>query len=245
MSITLRAVLLGVLSIISNASAAVTRHDVLECGLSDGSKFILRSAYEFSLVPLPLRHASRESNRKDWEPTYWRPGKDPIEVPRTVRYSSKANLHALKGVCSHFGLVNGHPIIGASYLKDDGTWFYREDFPWKKLQVEIQSMRNDLTPTQSKQLQNAGIKRTSGISLLAPKNTRLVWEQPLQRKLEGYEYAVIVDAVYQAFSEDGGKTWSEPIVTTKAELFEIGKPWCEQSFLAKPISINGQEIKTD
>jgi hypothetical protein len=40
-----------------------------------------------------------------------------------------------------------------------------------------------------------------------------------------------------------GKTWSDPIITTDAEIFELGKPILEQSFIARPIKINGKKVE--
>jgi hypothetical protein len=34
-----------------------------------------------------------------------------------------------------------------------------------------------------------------------------------------------------------GKTWQEPLLTSDAEIYEIGKPVLDQNFIAKPISI--------
>ena len=40
--------------------------------------------------------------------------------------------------------------------------------------------------------------------------------------------------VYQSLSSDNGKTWSPPVITKDAKLFEIGKLITEQSWSAKP-----------
>lgn len=40
--------------------------------------------------------------------------------------------------------------------------------------------------------------------------------------------------VYQSLSTDNGKTWSPPVITKDAKLFEIGKLVTEQSWSAKP-----------
>jgi len=50
-------------------------------------------------------------------------------------------------------------------------------------------------------------------------------------------------AVYQSTSTDEGKTWSDPIITKDAKIYELGKSTLEQSFIARPISINGKKIE--
>ncbi len=40
--------------------------------------------------------------------------------------------------------------------------------------------------------------------------------------------------VYQSLSSGNGKTWSPPVITKDAKLFEIGKLVTEQSWSAKP-----------
>jgi hypothetical protein len=56
-------------------------------------------------------------------------------------------------------------------------------------------------------------------------------------------YTLPVAAVLQAISEDGGKTWSAPMVTEDAQIFDIGKGWIEQRFRARPVSLNGKPLQ--
>ena len=52
-----------------------------------------------------------------------------------------------------------------------------------------------------------------------------------------------ITAVYQSISTDDGKTWADPIITKEAKIYELGKSILEQSFIARPISINGKKIE--
>ena len=74
---------------------------------------------------------------------------------------------------------------------------------------------------------------------------RLVYEQPLSRSDRGYIYEMRFDGVYQAFSADNGKTWSDPVITTDALIFQMGKRWIDQCFVARPIEFNGDKIVPD
>ena len=46
-------------------------------------------------------------------------------------------------------------------------------------------------------------------------------------------------------STDNGKTWSDPVITTDALIFQMGKRWIDQCFVARPIEFNGDKIAPD
>jgi hypothetical protein len=116
--------------------------------------------------------------------------------------------------------------------------YYKPDFV-----VRIAQNAAPLPPEVQKKMDGAGIKSaTDNFGYVFPKRGRLIYEQPLSRAIDGYSYDRIIDAVYQSFSNDGGKTWSEPIVSSKAEIFEIGKSRLQQSFRARPLSLNGVKV---
>jgi hypothetical protein len=83
----------------SGSAEAVKREDVLECGLPDGSKFILRSSYEWSPIPLPMGHNSRESNRVAWGAYQGLSGKE-VPVPASVDCKGKSKLSE---ACAYVG----------------------------------------------------------------------------------------------------------------------------------------------
>lgn len=92
-----------------------------------------------------------------------------------------------------------------------------------------------------RQLQAAGIQDEAyNFGWIYPQGERLVYEKPLYRRPR--ESSTPVDAVYQAWSSDGGKTWSEGQVTTDAHIFELGRGWVEQSIGAQPLSLNGKRL---
>ena len=76
-------------------------------------------------------------------------------------------------------------------------------------------------------------------------NARLIYEQPLSKQSGGYYYNKTFDGVYQSFSADNGKTWSDPVITTDALIFQMGKRWIDQCFVARPIEFNGDKIVPD
>lgn len=226
----------------SSDALAIQREDVLECGLPDGSKFILRSRYDFSLVPIPLGHHSRESDRLPWQGHYLDKSGRLSEVPTSIHYSNK-ELSELAEVCANFGMRNGHPLARFTYQRDDGKWQPLDSFPWSKLHVNVGASPDELTREQRSAMERVGIKRSAYMfAYILPKDGRLVYEQPLHKTYSGYTYSLPIEAVYQSFSEDGGKTWAPPMVTSKAEIFEIGKSRIGQSTRARPILINKKII---
>ncbi len=149
-------------------------------------------------------------------------------------------------------MLRGVPIAAFTYKQMNSQWFHLVDFPWSKLLVDVGSTPDILSPAMQKIMRDAGIKRSVyNFGYILPIGDRMLFEQPLfnesLRKVINsvISYDIVFAAVYQSFSTDNGKTWSDPIVTTDAKIFEIGKSWLEQSFIARPISLNGKPIEAD
>lgn len=231
---------------LSHSAHAIKREDVLECGLPDGSKFVLRSEYNWNWIPLPAIHSSRVTNRGSWVSQYVDASGKKSLPKVTVHYSGIANPDALRGACAGFGMLNGVSLAGFTHLQKNGSWFSLADFQWGKLRLDFTDKLETRNPTLQSMMDSAGIK--VGIWRFAhtlPVDGRLVFEQLLSRADRGYIHDFRIDAVYQSFSTDNGKTWSDPIITTDAKILEIGKPWSRQSFIARPISLNGKPIKAE
>jgi hypothetical protein len=237
---------LFVLYAVSNLAQAIGREDVLECGLPDGSKFVLRSKYDYSLIPLPAIHSSRVTNRGSWAAEYVDPLGHKSRPGASVHFSGIGNTNQIRGVCAYFGMIHGVPIAAFTHMKKNGDWFSLADFPWSKLRVDVGYEPDTLSAALRPVMEKAGIKGSiSGFGHTISEGGQLMFEHLLSRTNRGYLYDRKVDAVYQSFSTDNGKTWSDPIVTTDAKIFEIGKSWLEQSFIARPISLNGKPIKAE
>ena len=93
---------------------------------------------------------------------------------------------------------------------------------------------------------SAGFSDTVNYALVnRDKKNRLVYEQPLSKQTVRPDYKKAFDGVYQSFSTDNGKTWSDPVITTDALIFQMGKRWIDQCFVARPIEFNGEKITPD
>jgi len=246
------------------AHASITREDVLECGLPDGSKFVLRSKYEWATIPWPVPHHSRASKRGSWGVQYRGISGEVSSAPASVHFSG-TYPEELREVCAYFGMRDGVPLVAHSYLQPSGNWLpISENFPWDKLDVHfpsepmteakraaLENLRASLPPEEARKskyaaLDAAGVRGSTYLfAFILPKHGRLGYEQPLHRADAGYLFDKTFDAVYQSFSDDWGKTWSDPVIATKAEIFEIGKSSIDQCFRARPIKIDGKRIAAD
>jgi hypothetical protein len=84
--------------------------------------------------------------------------------------------------------------------------------------------------------------------MLRRSGDRIVFESAMIRKepsCDSGDYAILsacpIVAVHQHVSVDGGKTWKKPVMTTHAEIYEVGKPLRDQCFIARPKSFNGKK----
>lgn len=219
----------------AGSAVAIGRTDVLECGVSDGSKFILRSKYEFSLIPLPAIHSSRETNRGSWGTTYQdRAGKS-TSIHSSVMFAGRRQVMQ---ACAYFGMKNGVPLAPFMYHRADGSWSSQDSFD-KRLYIN-QFHLSESSPAQRQMAAEGLTGAAFEFNWIYSEGDRVTYEQPLYR---GSTHPTMpIDAVYQAFSNDGGKTWSEGKITKDARIFELGKSWVDQSISAKPLSLNGKAV---
>lgn len=224
---------------LSNHAQAVAKKDVLICAVPDGSKFILQSHYDWSPVPLPVYHHSRESGRTGWGFTYQDRQGQLSELDGSASYNNKTKS-ALEHACANVGMKFGMPLAPFTFQREDGSWNATANFPMKDLDVHPSQGSEETR----RRMEQAGIVLAEyHFGLILKQGQRLTFEKQLYRSKEGEMYTLPVAAVLQAISEDGGKTWSEPIVTEDAQIFDIGKGWIEQRFRARPVSLNGKPLQ--
>jgi len=221
--------------------ASITRTDVLECGFPDGSKFVLRSNYEWSTIPWPAPHHSRRSKQQAWSAQYHDVLGKAVGEPTSTPYAA-AILEASRNTCLRFGKLSGRPIVAASYLQPNGQWWPSSSLPWDRL--HIAGLHHERPIQLRAELERLGLLGTVFV-LIFPGGHGLVYEQALTRESRGDYHGLPIEGVYQSFSIDEGKTWSDPVITTQGQIFEIGKSWADQCFVAKPIKINGERIAAD
>ena len=207
------------------SALAGKRHFEARCQASEGSQFVLRAEYDYSV--LALGHTSKMSMVSDWE-VYYSPGTrwgKLIKAPALIRYAGSTAPD-----CDKMGVIDGVPVVSQSFLQSDGSWYPVKSLPAHQY---LSSYPPEQPEPVRRQLERRGLFVLDDFTLLAPLKGRLVFEQPLfshQAQANGHSH---VGAVYQSTSSDKGKSWSPAIVTEHAELFEIGKPLAEQRYAAR------------
>jgi hypothetical protein len=244
MSLNKLLVLIGFLTL-STTACAIPRSDVLECGLYDGSKFILTSKYEWSpLNKLNPHNSSGRERQENYRVALHKRGDFLIKnVPVSINYTEIINISSLEQACSEVGVINGVFVTNSSYLSKNDSWFDRELIP-EKLYLRSSSKEQTFNVRQTLDVLNAFPQFQ--YALVLPIKNRLFYEVALSTYKDENGNSLPngkIVAVYQSISTDDGKTWADPIITKDAKIYELGKSILEQSFIARPISINGKKIE--
>jgi hypothetical protein len=217
----------------------ITLHDRLICAFADGSALHLKRAYDYSLIPLPILHGSRRTDRGGWVVDYVARRGERSRLTLNSWFSAESHLvDMLDLACGTFGLKNGVALAPWSFSVNGQLWVRSTDAP-----SAIDSMRPIDPETRAAMVAKGVDGGTFQFALIMPVQNRWVWEQPLYAAAPDY-FLVPFTAVYQSFSEDQGKTWSKPVITTDALIFEMGKPWRDQCFLGWPVRFNGKAVET-
>lgn len=218
------------------ASAQIPREDVLECGLPDGSKFVLKSKYKwYPQARLMRGDAAERLNQEPFHAEFKSKTLGTVKIRGAFGYTSLDDEANAESTCAIFGIVNGIPYVGSTTLM----------LPNEKSFIEIEfderfqlfSARKENPEPIRSLLEKLDVYPSYG-AITVIKN-KMVSEQALMRLKDK-----LIITVFKSVSDDGGKTWGNPIVTTDAEIFVLGRTIQEQSFIARPVSVNGKKIET-
>ncbi len=215
---------------------AVPRTETLECGLPDGSKFILTAQHDWDplsiVFPVTQRTIQEPFRIKFQRKSRW----PKISFPKVSEsYRPIDDVGAANDICRGFGLVNGVPYAGVTnYLPVNERKFRKTLFDSKLRLSPTLTEQPSMVREQLRVLDAAPSTRA-----LKTTGRYFVCETALENP------EMIIVAVYQSRSADKGKTWADPVVTTNAEIFKIGVRLNDQVFLARATRINGKEIKTE
>ena len=221
---------------ISKVAFAVQREDVLECGLPNGDKFILISKYDYSLAAKLLKPISRHPPAERFNVSPYKLYLRKNGYSKNIEFNWALQKTEPEKMCARFGSVNDLVYAGLNdlcgYLGETCT-----KSAWdEKLRLSYVDKEN---PTWVQmELKRLNLRTYPGFGANTMINKQLVREQSLSLAKSD-----VITAVWQATSTDNGKTWADPIITTDAKIFELGKTIYEQSFIARPISINGKKIE--
>jgi len=145
------------------------------------------------------------------------------------------SLQAGRNVCGRLGRWKGYALVKEAFLQSDGHWFNAGSSSVLKNQQWSFGYGYEpkwIAPILNRMSASPAI---DDFSFIVPVGDGLVNEQPISDRRDQY----IIKAVYQSTSKDGGKTWSAPIITPHAYIFELGRKIEDQSFVGRPLSFEG------
>lgn len=221
------------------SACAIKRQDVIECGLPDGSSFVLRAKYNWHPTSKFIPEAAERTNHTGFIEYY----KDPISRQEIGAISDRQYLNTYKDVqvaanyCSVYGLINKVPystLTGYKAPSDDH--FTSMTYDRSLFYSPALGGTPPLQVREALERLDAGY----GGSAIIWRPDRLVVEKlVVNRKSPPFRGI----AVYRVESRDGGQTWTNPHITTEAEAFELGKTYDEQCFIARVIRIDDRKIE--
>jgi hypothetical protein len=227
------------------SACSIRKHDEIECGLPDGSSFILRSSYDWYPLARFVPHAAERLNSTGFS-TYYRPARGGAEIHAAGGLSRgeiipKYNdIKFIAQLCSAYGTINGVPYILSQHYKPPGAYRYYS------INVQDRLFRalifgGTAERSQFKDVDESGMR--FGRSAIVWRPNLLVMEKSLIAKDAPHPAPVI--GAYRIESHDGGQTWGNPHLTREPEVFELGKPATEQCFVARLVRIDGRRFKSD
>jgi hypothetical protein len=232
---------------LAGSAHAFKAHDVLTCGLPDGSEFVLRATYDY--YPDALPHGAKKVYNQPFKVFFKSQNhSSERELDTTIEHVRIDDPYA-PDTPSYLCAENGESVNGLTWIS--GIYFFqgreRKFIPQppqdKMMWVAFNDFENNSEYLKSR-LRNMNLRPVRSVS--APVNEkRFVQETALANKncVAINPERCKITAVYKNISIDSGKTWIDPTITTDAEIFELGKSILEQCFIARPISINGRKIE--
>lgn len=218
--------LLSIAAVMAPAAGQIKRAYKSECGLKDGSKFLMRAPYTY--YPLAIgHHGSRTDSVGGWEVYYQGSCGGKSKSPATIQFADQDQAD-----CSKVGKIDGIPVVSNSYLRPDGVWLSPEIIPGK---FSISQTSSEQPPHLRARLAQLRAHPTGFHAFVVPRKGRLIYEMALTSFEDKSPDGKIV-AVYQAISSDQGAHWSEPVITAEAKIYELGKSEKSQSFAAFPLA---------
>ena len=216
------------------AQLTIPKEDRVECLLQNGDKFVLILQYKWDPAARLFAHATSRYKSGGFNVWYQEKGKGKlIDLDEDIGYAY-AKTHEVRGeLCSRAGIYGG--IInspGGKQKLPSSTYFIGINLPFN-MEILLRMERDDIEiKKQLDDLQATLFAR--GLSYGMAKGA-MFSELPLQREIcMNSDCRSPIVAVWQSFSKDLGKSWSDPIITKDSKLFVMGKTPYEQPGVAKP-----------
>lgn len=218
-----------------NAGAQIPRHDTVECLLPDGSTIELKSRYLWIPVNLnPMSSKTRERN-------------DPFHI--TIKL--KGHFRAIESVGELGGITLQTVDQGRKLCEDFGAFQNNIYTPYETIRLKdhksfpiadhrpntIPAIKSLRTKEDAAILTENAVEASNDNVIKIRADGTWVNEQALYT----LDFKTI-KAVFKSESTDEGKTWTPGIISTAPEIFELSKPLREQTFIARPIKVNGKKV---
>lgn len=148
-----------------------------------------------------------------------------------------------------YGKKDGYPFLDASYISPAQNEFV--EVGWEK-KIRPWGLLDGSTTEIKRKLKERIATEELKIGMVAavPIPPRVVLEVSLTQSgsrclSQPWKSTCPVISVFKYVSPDGGMTWHDPVIAADAEIFELGRSVHDQSFIARPIRINGKAVQPD
>ncbi|MBC9070752.1 hypothetical protein IAI53_02135 [Thauera sp. CAU 1555] len=223
------------------SSCSIRTHDEIECGLPEGSSFILRSSYDWYPLARFVPHTAERLNESGIL-SYYKVKSSRIEIgPTSAVYGIRDydNPQLARQRCAMYGLINKAPYKALTSYKAPGSSTFTRLNQDRDLFFSASLGGN---PPNHIRDALKRLKASYGGSAIIWRPEKVIIEIALETEDSSPPLTV---AVYRIESLDGGQTWTNPHVTTETEAFELGRTFDEQCFIARLIRIDDRRFKPD
>jgi hypothetical protein len=224
---------------------SISRSDELVCIFTNGLKATIVQYYDWKFLAAMI---PADVTTKEY--TYRR-----IRLRDAKgKKSAWLELSGDSGIGHEFNFVNAQPIcanliFGNLNLRSGDLDDLDKDLKWITQSIKVpdklrlSKTRKEQTPEIRSEL--VRLQLSPDLRLTASFGKILVSEQaffdisPQGSRKDEY---LTITAVYQSESLDDGATWSDPIITKDAKIFQLGKSIFAQPFVGIPYSFNGKRF---
>jgi hypothetical protein len=209
--------------------------DYAKCGFPDGSYFEFKSRYKWLFYAEMIPHAQTMTYfdaRYKYVDRYSR-------VQENIGFiGNGVNPHS---ACQLAGKIGEVAFSADAFQDNKGRWhqFVRTDEHGRITEIKKYPKKIATTSDNQEVVMREFLKKNylfaNSYSFIFPLDASansLLFEQPLTAFNHPSLPSDTVLYVYQSTSSDSGKTWTNPVITAKAKLFEIGKETTKQSWSA-------------
>lgn len=234
---------------------SIPRSYELQCAFNDGSRIAFKQHYSWNalaaMVPADVtskkytgydvRFISKKGKKSDW-----------LEIRNNhndafVSVYDISDTVAAQRLCSYQSMsLDDEYCYESVCLNKKGQWKEEQvkppAFEWPR-EFFVTSLIAERPQPIGKELEKRQLApdavRVNAVAGVVFYEQSLFDISPQGKRKDGN---LTITAVYQSQSKDGGKTWSNPVITTDSKIFELGKSPYAQTSAGYPYSYNGKRF---